>query len=133
MSHVDPNLKTDQIMVGTWDPRVTAAVFDVLAELYSAQVKHPIPFHSLHEGHGVLREEFEELWDEIIKQRVDAVKVRKEAIQTAAMALRFLVEIAPRLDGPPPVQAIQEPADAAELTHHPECKCSDCRPLAHFP
>lgn len=110
MSHVDPNLKTDQIMVGTWDPRVTAAVFDVLAELHSAQVKHPIPFHSLHEGHSVLREEFEELWDEIIKQRVDVVKVRKEAIQTAAMALRFLVEIAPRLDGPPPVQG---PADVA--------------------
>lgn len=116
MTHVDPNLQTNQIMVGTWDPRVTAAVFDVLAELYSAGIKHPTPMHSRHEGYAVIMEELDELWDEIKFQKPDPVKVRKEAVQVAAMALRFLAEIAPRLDGPP--AQVQGPADGAEAAGH---------------
>jgi hypothetical protein len=48
------------------------------------------PMHSPHEGHSVLREEFEELWEEVRKRHPDKAKMRAEAIQVAAMAIRFV-------------------------------------------
>jgi len=52
-------------------------------------------FHSAHEGFAVLLEEVNELWDEI-KLRKEARRpgaMRREAIQVAAMALRFILEV----------------------------------------
>jgi|ERR1700722_20838219 len=69
-----------------WSPIVR----EVLAELDRATALHG-PFHSSHEGWAVLLEEVEELWDEI--RANDPVKARKEAIQVAAMALRYLMDI----------------------------------------
>lgn len=106
MTHIDPNMKTDR----PWDPRVADATFDALIELYSAQTKHPTPFHSHHEGYAVLLEEVDELWEQIKRQGKDPAAIRKEAVQVAAMALRFLVETSPRLISAAPVSA---PADAA--------------------
>lgn len=53
------------------------------------------PFRNGHEGWAVIREEVDELWDEIKNnKRVDHVsRQRKEAIQIAAMALRFVVDL----------------------------------------
>ena len=53
------------------------------------------PFHSAHEGHSVLREEFEELWDEVkvAQPRRDIEKMKHEALQTAAMAVRFVIDV----------------------------------------
>lgn len=55
------------------------------------------PFHSPHEGIAVIREEFEELWDEIKKKQTDRslTLMREECIQVGAMALRFLVDLCP--------------------------------------
>jgi hypothetical protein len=66
-----------------------------LDELSQARKKFP-PFHSAHEGYAVILEELDELWTEIrsnqaIPGRND--RMRKEAIQVAAMALRFLVDL----------------------------------------
>lgn len=66
---------------------------DVLAELSDAQESFA-EFNSAHEGYAVLLEEVDELWDEVKKspRNRDPGALRKEAVQVAAMALRFLEE-----------------------------------------
>lgn len=53
------------------------------------------PFKNGHEGWAVIREEVDELWDEVKnnKREDHAIRQRKEAIQIAAMALRFVVDL----------------------------------------
>ncbi len=53
------------------------------------------PMNSAHEGYGVLLEEVDELWDQvkINQKRRDIAKMRSEAIQVAAMALRFAFDV----------------------------------------
>ena len=41
-------------------------------------------------GFGALRAEFNELWTEIEAEDANPVSIRKEAVQVAAMALKFL-------------------------------------------
>lgn len=53
-------------------------------------------FNSPHEGYAIIKEELDELWDAIRKtknqnERNEAMK--KEAIQTGAMCLRFLMDL----------------------------------------
>jgi len=53
------------------------------------------PFHTAHEGWAILKEEFDELW-EAIKLHQSAPqrnrRIREEAIQVAAMAVRLIVD-----------------------------------------
>lgn len=49
------------------------------------------PFHSAHEGYAVIKEELDELWDAI--KANDIPHARAEALQVAAMAVRFLNDI----------------------------------------
>jgi hypothetical protein len=51
------------------------------------------PFASAHEGYAVMKEEMDELWDEIKKKTHDRIRLREEAIQIAAMAMRFVMDI----------------------------------------
>lgn len=46
-----------------------------------------------HEAYGVLLEEVDELWDEVKKKHFDRAAARKEAIQVAAMAIRFVMNV----------------------------------------
>lgn len=50
-------------------------------------------FNSAHEGYAVLKEEVDELWDEIKNKRPDNSLMEKEAIQVAAMAIRFVYDV----------------------------------------
>lgn len=68
---------------------------DVLLELGAARSKWPA-FNSAHEGFAVIQEEFnKELWDHVCtrQDKRDLVAMRKEAIQVAAMAMRFVLDV----------------------------------------
>lgn len=64
-------------------------------EVKHARSLHPKPFNSSHEGYAVLIEEVDELWDEVRKPRHarDLVNMRREAIQIAAVAVRFVEDL----------------------------------------
>lgn len=68
---------------------------EIQAELDRARTLHPTPQNSAHEGFAVLLEEVDELkahvWAKQSKR--DLAEMRKEAVQVAAMAARFVVEV----------------------------------------
>lgn len=68
----------------------------VLAEVSRATRRYGA-FNSSHEGYGVLQEEVDELWDDIKKNRAE--HAGEEAIQVAAMAVRFVVDCVPWHEG----------------------------------
>lgn len=91
---------------GHLETPLTKAVRDVVNE-YKRAVDIYKPFNSYHEGISILLEEYEELWNEVKKKSSapptdkpydpddyqDPVKMREEAIQVAAMALRYIVDL----------------------------------------
>lgn len=64
----------------------------VLEELDSALEKFPL-FNSSHEGYAVIKEEVDELWDEIKdnKNLKTMLRQKEEAVQVAAMGIKFLM------------------------------------------
>lgn len=68
----------------------------VRTELEHAEELFPA-FNSSHEGYAVLKEELDELWEEIKNNKDHGTleRQKREAIQVAAMALRFLVNLCP--------------------------------------
>lgn len=69
---------------------IDQALAAVRAELIRAVTKWP-PFNSAHEGYAVLREEVDELWDDV--KRDFPQGAREEAVQVAAMAVRFVMDV----------------------------------------
>ena len=81
------------IVIGEPEP-LGVTMENVYAEVRRAQELFP-PLHSAHEGYATLLEEVDELWDEVKKNpAVRSVEaMRKEAIQVAAMAVRFAFDL----------------------------------------
>jgi hypothetical protein len=77
-------------------------IVDVLEEVHDevhrARNKHPTPFNSPHEGFAILKEEVDELWETIKADGGWTDAARKEAVQVAAMAVRYLVDLQPTDD-----------------------------------
>lgn len=65
-----------------------------------AIAKHA-PMHGPHEGHSVIREETEELWDHVKADTGRTAEARKEAEQIAAMAVRYIYDVCALLDPAP--------------------------------
>jgi hypothetical protein len=61
-------------------------------ELKKVKSKYDKDFNSTHEGFAVLKEEVDELWDEV-KQDGSKRELQAEAVQVAAMAIRFIQEL----------------------------------------
>ena len=68
---------------------------EMIVQEHSKAVRKFGAFHNAHEGWGVIREEYLELEDEIRMKQVDydIDKMRKEAMQLGAMALRFMIDV----------------------------------------
>jgi hypothetical protein len=73
-----------------------SAIFKILSELddtlYRAMKKHAA-MHSPHEGLSVLQEEVKELRDHVYADTGRTPEARKEALQVAAMAIRYVVDL----------------------------------------
>lgn len=88
MSRFEFDLTADEFckLVPPWD--------DCIEEAAKAIRQWP-SFNSAHEGYAVLLEEVDELWDHVkVRQdKRDLAAMRKEAVQVAAMALLFIVDV----------------------------------------
>lgn len=71
---------------------------DVLAliqnEVDRAEAKFA-PFNSSHEGWAVIREEVDELWEAVKENRGRSYAAYREAVQVAAMAIRYIRDVTP--------------------------------------
>lgn len=69
-------------------------VTDVVKELQTAIETHSL-FTSAHQAYAIILEELDELWDEIKKKKSirDERNMRAEAVQVAAMAIKFIVSM----------------------------------------
>lgn len=81
------------------DTHVTVLA-EVADELTRARKHHPTPYNSAHEGYAVLAEEVDELWDEVKERDQLRARMRCEAIQVAAVAVRFVEDVCDRKKSP---------------------------------
>lgn len=76
----------------TSDFRLRCVADSALSELIRAEAKHP-PISSAYEGWAVIKEKLGKLQAEIRRQQPDPKRMRIEALQVAAVAMRFVVDV----------------------------------------
>lgn len=62
---------------------------EIQKELDDANTKFQ-PFKSTHEAYAVIKEEFEEYWEEVKKKNPDLKNMKKELIQVCAMCVKTI-------------------------------------------
>jgi hypothetical protein len=87
-----PDRQGNEVLFSRVRPQAEQVMDEMMTALKSAMIKHA-PMHSPHEGCSVLREEFEELWDHVKADTGRSPEARKEAIQVAAMAIRYVLDL----------------------------------------
>lgn len=92
LSKQNPAVHGGSIKPRERDDNLKQAAEAALAEARLAATKWA-PFHSCHEGYAVIREELDELWDEVKQKEPSKDKLRLEARHCAAMAIRFAAEL----------------------------------------
>lgn len=82
---------------------VLSVLVDVETELNAAR-RANAPMNSAHEGWAVIKEELDELWDEVRKKRSQRSRLamRQECIQIAAMAVRLILDVVEKTPADPP-------------------------------
>lgn len=87
--------------VDTWEcPRYTFittemvyTLQEIIEELKRARRLHKTPILTYHDGAGIIKEEFDELWEEIRRKNQDPAAIKHELIQIAAMCLRMIQDL----------------------------------------
>lgn len=76
------------------EEKILPLIENLMLEYIYAVEEHG-PFNSSHEGYAIMLEEMDELWDEIKKKKEkrDKENMKKEALQIAAMGLRFAYDV----------------------------------------
>lgn len=76
------------------EEQLCRAAEDIFKEAGRASSRWPA-FNTAHEGYAILLEEVDELWEHVkVKQgKRDVAAMRAEAVQVAAMALRFILDV----------------------------------------
>lgn len=82
-------VKENNTITITSDVVTINAIEKLLTEYKRAVKQHGMAFHSMHEAHAILREEFEEAWDEIKINCPE--KACDEMAQVGAVAIKFLL------------------------------------------
>lgn len=72
--------------------RVDTFLDEVRKEMLRATKEHG-RIHTAHEAYGIIKEEFEEFWDEVKKKNPMASSLLEELKQTAAMCLRTVIDL----------------------------------------
>ena len=85
-------MMTEELKTKLIQPMHPATMIEINRELASIPEKYQKHFNSTHEGFAVLKEEVDELWDEV-KSNAPKDRLREEAIQVAAMVIRFIQEL----------------------------------------
>lgn len=77
------------------DSTIEQKIIVEIMEEYNRAVMNNGSFASAHEAWAVIKEEMDELWDEVKKRQTerDYDNMQKEATQIAAMAIRFIVDV----------------------------------------
>lgn len=84
------HIVTQERPTPAYHDRLKDVLIAVGVELLNARVKYP-PFPTEHHGYGVLKEEVDEMWDEIKANNIP--RAREEAVQVAAMAISFILDL----------------------------------------
>ena len=67
-------------------------IMDEILQEYLRASKTFKPMASPHEGYAIIKEELDELWDEVKINSDPLDNMRNEAIQVAAMGMRFVID-----------------------------------------
>jgi len=80
---------------GEYETSIYKATTEIEEEVFRAKKMFPKNFVNPHEAYAVILEEVDELWAEIKKNQsqYNIHAQRKEAVQAAAMLVRFIVEL----------------------------------------
>lgn len=99
MENKIPKDKAEPVVVNRRTGYLSKALIPIIAEYERALEVYP-PMNTAHEGWAVIMEELEELKQEVFKKpsQVSKEEMKKEAVQVAAMAIRFITDICERED-----------------------------------
>jgi hypothetical protein len=75
-------------------PSLLPLLAELGGELTKARTRFD-PFNSPHEGYAVILEELDELWAHVKANTGANLDARSEALQVAAMGLRYIIDCAP--------------------------------------